>query len=154
MTDTETRSIVVEEDFPHAPALLWRAISDGTLMVKWLMPPSGFAPVVGQDFTFQTKAAGAWDGVIRCRVLEVDPQRRLAFAWTGGDAGNQGYGTKLETNVTMTLTPVTGRYAVTGGTCGFCDAVERSGVSEHERRLENRDGQAGRCVAGDGVPHG
>lgn len=102
----QTRAIAVEEDFPHPPALLWQAISDGALMARWLMPPTGFAPVAGQNFTFTTTPAGAWDGVIRCQVLEVAPLHRLVFAWTGGDAGNQGYGSKLETTVTMTLTAI------------------------------------------------
>ncbi len=90
------------------PALLWRAISDASLMEKWLMEPTGFAPVAGQRFTFRTKPAGAWDGTIRCRVLEVVPERKLSFAWAGGDAGNQGYGSLLDTRVTLTLTPTAG----------------------------------------------
>jgi len=107
MTDTteKTRSIVVEEEFPHPPALLWRVISDSGMMAKWIMPPTGFAPIVGQDFTFQTTAAGAWDGTIRCRVLEVKPNEKLAYSWAGGDEGNVGYGSRLNTIVTLTLTP-------------------------------------------------
>jgi uncharacterized protein YndB with AHSA1/START domain len=100
-----TRAIIVEEEFPHAPALLWRAITDGSLMEKWMMPPSGFRAVVGHDFTFQTRAAGAWDGTIRCRVLDVIPNQRLSYSWTGGDAGNIGYGSLLRTVVTLSLEP-------------------------------------------------
>jgi len=98
-------TILVEADFPHAPALVWRALTEGPLMARWMMPPQGFAPVVGQAFTFQTKPAGLWDGTIRCRVLEVRPGERLSYSWDGGDDGNQGYGSLLSTSVTMTLTP-------------------------------------------------
>jgi uncharacterized protein YndB with AHSA1/START domain len=49
-----------------------------------MMPPSGFEPVEGKRFTFQTRPAGAWDGVIHCEVLEVTPNERLAYAWKGG----------------------------------------------------------------------
>lgn len=104
MTDPQTRSITVEQEFPHAPALVWRAISDGALMAKWIMPPLGFAAIVGQAFTFQTRAAGAWDGTIQCRVTEVIPLQRLSYTWSGGDAGNVGYGSLLRTTVTLTLT--------------------------------------------------
>jgi uncharacterized protein YndB with AHSA1/START domain len=107
MTDTTvlTRTILVEDEFPHPPALLWRAMTDGSLIGKWLMAPTGFAAVVGTDFTFQTKPAGAWDGMIRCRVLQVEPCQTLAYTWTSGDAGNTGYGAALDTVVTMTLSP-------------------------------------------------
>ena len=105
MTDTlqATRSILVEEEFPHAPEVVWRVLTSGDLMAKWMMPPTGFAAVVGQDFSFQTRAAGAWDGAIRCRVLEVRPGERLSYSWSGGDASNQGYGSLLQTTVTFTL---------------------------------------------------
>lgn len=110
MADTVAapRSIIVEQDFPHAPDLVWRAISDGAMMARWMMPPSGFAAVVGQDFTFTTKPAGAWDGTIRCRVQRVEPQSLLEFSWEGGDAGNQGYGSVLRTTVTFALTAIAG----------------------------------------------
>lgn len=107
MTETveNTLSIIVEEEFPHAPALLWRVIAEGGMMAKWIMPPVGFAPVEGQEFSFQTKPAGAWDGTIHCRVLEVRPGEKLVYSWAGGDAGNLGYGSRLNTTVTFILTP-------------------------------------------------
>ena len=70
------------------------------------MAPTGFEPVKGNRFTFQTKPAGAWDGVIRCEVLEAVPNERLAYAWLSGDANNVGYGSPLDTRVTWTLTRV------------------------------------------------
>lgn len=102
---SQPMTIVVEEEFPHPPALVWRAISDGALIAQWMMPPEGYAPVVGCAFSFKTKPAGAWDGTIRCKVLRVEEQRVLSYAWAGGDAGNIGYGSLLSTTVTMTLTP-------------------------------------------------
>jgi uncharacterized protein YndB with AHSA1/START domain len=70
------------------------------------MAPSGFEPVTGKQFTFQTTPAGAWDGTIRCQVLEVIPNKRLAYAWQSGDEGNVGYGSPLNTVVAWTLTKV------------------------------------------------
>ena len=106
-TDLDTDGqIVLDEVLPHGVDLVWKALTDGALMGRWLMPPTGFAPVVGQVFTFQTKPAGAWDGTIHCRVLEVQPNRRLAYEWKGGDEANDGYGSKLDTIVSFTLTPV------------------------------------------------
>ena len=96
--------IVVEETFEHAPEIVWKALTTGALIARWLMEPQGFQPVEGTAFTFQTTPAGAWDGVIRCKVLEVVPNERIAYSWKSGHAGNAGYGSPLDTVVTWTLT--------------------------------------------------
>jgi uncharacterized protein YndB with AHSA1/START domain len=102
------QEIVVDEVFPHSPETLWRALTDAELIGRWIMVPTGFAPVVGTQFTFQTTAAGAWDGVIHCEVLAVVPNERLSYAWRGGHESNVGYGAPLDTVVTWTLTRVDG----------------------------------------------
>ena len=98
-----TQEIVVEQVFPHAPETIWRALTDGNAMSRWLMQPEGFEAVVGKRFTFKTTAAGQWDGTIECEVLEVIPNQSLVYAWRGGHEGNVGYGSKLDTKVTFTL---------------------------------------------------
>jgi uncharacterized protein YndB with AHSA1/START domain len=98
-----TQDIVVDEIFPHAPETVWKALTTGALMDRWLMAPTGFEPVEGKRFTFQTKAGGAWDGVIHCQVLEVKPNERFAYAWKGGHEANVGYGAPLDTVVTWSL---------------------------------------------------
>jgi uncharacterized protein YndB with AHSA1/START domain len=72
-------------------------------MIRWMMEPNGFELVVGNRFTFKTKPAGAWDGVIHCEVLEVKPNERFVYRWQGGHADNVGYGSQLDTLVTFTL---------------------------------------------------
>ena len=96
--------IVVDEVFPHTRETLWKTLTDGDLMARWMMAPTGFEPVPGKRFTYQTRAAGEWDGVIHCQVLEVVPNERFTYAWVGGHESNDGYGSKLETIVTWTLT--------------------------------------------------
>lgn len=105
---SDTQNIVVEEHFPHAPETLWRALTDGALIQKWMMPPSGFEAVEGSEFTFTTTPAGEWDGTIRCRVLEIVPYQRFTYSWQGGHHANIGYGSKLDTVVAWTLTPAEG----------------------------------------------
>ncbi|MGD9480237.1 SRPBCC family protein [Shinella sp. G-2] len=99
----DAQAIVLDDIFPHTPDVLWKALTSGDLIGRWLMAPMGFAPVVGNRFTFQTTPAGAWDGTIHCEVLEVVPNERLSYAWKGGHEDNEGYGSKLETVVTFTL---------------------------------------------------
>jgi len=104
----ETREIVVDEVLPHKPEIVWKTLTAPELMGRWLgMQPTGFEAVKGNRFTYQTTPAPAWDGVIRCQVLEVIPNQRLVYSWAGGDESNDGrYGSRLDTVVTFTLTKV------------------------------------------------
>lgn len=106
MLQPDTRDIDIDEVFPHAPETIWKALTTGALMARWVMEPHGFEAVVGNRFTYQTTPAGEWDGTIHCEVLEVVPNRRFAYSWKGGHPGNTGYGAPLETIVTFTLEPV------------------------------------------------
>lgn len=100
------QEIVVDEIFPHAPQTVWKALTTGEIMARWMMEPAGFQPVVGNMFTYKTKPAGAWDGVIHCEVLEVVEHKRFVYAWRGGHETNSGYGSRLDTVVTWSLEPV------------------------------------------------
>lgn len=113
MTDTaiatDVHQIIVDEIFPHAPEVVWNTLTTPELMGRWLnMQPVGFEAVEGARFTYQTSPAGEWDGVIRCQVLDVAPHERLAYSWQGGHEENLGYGSRLDTVVTFTLSPTGG----------------------------------------------
>lgn len=102
-----TPDIVVDEVFPHAPKTIWKTLTSGALMARWIeMTPTGFEAVAGNRFAFQTTPGGAWDGVIHCEVLEVIPNERLVFSWKSGNEGNVGYGSRVDTIVTFTLAKV------------------------------------------------
>jgi uncharacterized protein YndB with AHSA1/START domain len=105
---TATQDIVVEEVLPHQPETIWKTLTTGELIGRWLMKPTGFEAVKGVRFTFQTTPAGAWNGVIHCEVLEVTRNERLSYSWQGGDDGNAQYGSRLDTVVTWTLAMVDG----------------------------------------------
>ncbi|HEY2070003.1 MAG TPA: SRPBCC domain-containing protein [Rhizomicrobium sp.] len=137
-----TQDIVVEEVFPHAPETIWTVLTNGALMGRWLgMAPTGFAPVTGTRFTYQTTAAGAWDGVIRCEVLEVVPYACLVYAWKGGHEGNVGYGSRLDTVVTFALAPVAGGTRVRLVHSGFVLPVNETalkGMGEGWKKVVKR----------------
>ncbi|HEU0084366.1 MAG TPA: SRPBCC domain-containing protein [Bradyrhizobium sp.] len=102
-----TETIVVDEIFRHAPETIWKTLTDGALMARWLgMTPTGFEAVKGKRFTYQTTPGGAWDGVIHCEVLEATANERLVYRWKSGHAENVGYGAPLDTVVTFTLSSV------------------------------------------------
>ncbi|HEX2558730.1 SRPBCC domain-containing protein [Phenylobacterium sp.] len=86
----ETLSVVVEREMPFPPEKIWRALTQPHLIEEWLMK-ADFKPDVGHDFSFRAD----W-GVINCKVLELEPQKSLAYSW---DAYT------LRSVVTWTLTP-------------------------------------------------
>ena len=94
-TETATRSIVVEREFPFPPQKIWRALTQPHLIAEWLMQ-NDFQPVVGHRFNLRRTPQPDVNIVIDCQVLVVEPNKMLSYTW---DA----YG--LESVVTMTLTP-------------------------------------------------
>jgi uncharacterized protein YndB with AHSA1/START domain len=107
MNESAALDIVVDEIFPHTPETIWKTLTTPELMQRWLkLAPSGFQPVEGTHFTYQTTPAGVWDGRIHCEVLEVVPNQRLIYTWKSGHETNVGYGAPLETTVTWTLSRV------------------------------------------------
>jgi uncharacterized protein YndB with AHSA1/START domain len=93
----ETRSVIVEREFPHPPERLWRALTQPHLIQEWLMK-NDFAPVVGHSFSLR----GEWGGVLDCEVLAVEPLRTLSYTW---DFKHEDAAYNLKSVVTFTLTP-------------------------------------------------
>lgn len=75
---------------------LWRAIATQEGLTGWLMP-CDFQPVAGHEFTFRTKPAPGFDGVVHGKVLRVDEPNYLRLAWRSG---------RLETEVAFTIESV------------------------------------------------
>ena len=94
----QTDALTFEFELAHAPAKVWRALTDPQLMAEWLLPVFDFAPKVGAHFTFKTQPQPGWDGTVQCRVIDVDAPRSLRYAWAVGDGW-------LDTVVSFTLTP-------------------------------------------------
>ena len=96
-----TRSVVVERVLPHPPAKVWRALTASGLISQWLMD-NDFKPVVGHTFSFRYKPSPQWNGATDCRVIAVEPQKRLAYTW---EASGEEKADGMHTIVTWTLTP-------------------------------------------------
>jgi uncharacterized protein YndB with AHSA1/START domain len=94
---TQTRSVVVEREFPHPPEKMWRALTQPHLIEEWLMK-NDFSPVVGHRF----KLRGEWGGVLDCEVLEVEPAKTLSYTW---NFAHDDPAYNLRSVVTFTLTP-------------------------------------------------
>jgi len=83
----QSAALAFDFDLPHPPAKVWRA--------EWLLPVIGLTLDRGTSFTFKTEPVGGWDGVVQCRVAEVEPGRKLSYDWGVGE---------MATVVTFTLT--------------------------------------------------
>jgi uncharacterized protein YndB with AHSA1/START domain len=100
MSETaDTQSVVVERRLPHAPAKVWRAMTESDLLARWMMK-NDFAPEVGRRFALRAEPMPHWDGVVNCEVLALEPPRRMVWRWGVGSGENA-----LVTTITFTLTP-------------------------------------------------
>ena len=81
-------AIVVEADYPQSIETVWRALTDPALVGQWLMT-SDFEPRLGHRFSFRTKPAPGFSGIIECVVDEFDPPHRLGYTWWGGGGNPQ-----------------------------------------------------------------
>lgn len=63
---------------------VWRALTEPDKLGEWMKMSTTFEPVAGKDFTFKTTASEKWDGIIYCKVSEIEINRKLAFTWNPG----------------------------------------------------------------------
>jgi uncharacterized protein YndB with AHSA1/START domain len=91
------RDLRLEQTYQYPPSVVWQAVTDPAALGQWLMPVFDFAPEVGREFTFRVKPQPGWDGIVQCKVLEIEPESLLRFSWQGG---------ALATEVKFTLEPV------------------------------------------------
>jgi uncharacterized protein YndB with AHSA1/START domain len=52
----------------------------------------------GAAFIFKTQPQPGWDGIVNCRFVEIEAQRKLSYTWVVGNM-------ELNTVVTFTLAP-------------------------------------------------
>ncbi|NOU30364.1 MAG: SRPBCC domain-containing protein [Polyangiaceae bacterium] len=101
-TDTtradQTDTISFDFDLNHSPEKVWRALTDPVLLAEWLLPVTGLSLEPGAAFTFKTQPYPGWDGTVDCKMVEVEPKKKLVYTWAVGGMG-------LDTVVTFTITP-------------------------------------------------
>jgi uncharacterized protein YndB with AHSA1/START domain len=91
---TDTGVIELEHVYAHAPAVVWRALTDPELHAKW-WAAGDVKPVVGHRFELDM---GAW-GKQACEVLAVEAERLFQYRFAIG---------ALDTILTFRLEPADG----------------------------------------------
>ena len=93
----QREAIAFEVDLRHPPQKVWRALTEPELLKEWLLPTIGFTLQPGAEFTLKApQAYPGWDGTVDCRMVEIEPLRKLSYTWAVPF---------LDTVVTFTLTP-------------------------------------------------
>lgn len=96
----QTESLHLEFDLRHSPEKVWRALTDPALLSEWLLPVIDLDLDPGSSFTFVAPPQPGWDGVVNCRILEIEPHRKLSYSWQVGDPASEFF---LDTVVIFTL---------------------------------------------------
>jgi uncharacterized protein YndB with AHSA1/START domain len=94
---SQTESLSFEFDLHHSPEKVWRALTDPVLLAEWLLPVFDFKLEPGAAFTFKTQPYPGWDGIVNCRILEIEAQKKISYTWV--------YAYGFDTDETFTLTP-------------------------------------------------
>lgn len=93
----QRETIAFEVDLRHPPEKVWRALTEPELLRQWLLPAIGFQLQPGAEFTLKApQAYPGWDGTVDCRMVEIEPLRKLSYTWAVPF---------LDTVVTFTLVP-------------------------------------------------
>jgi uncharacterized protein YndB with AHSA1/START domain len=93
---SQSEAVSLEFDLEHPPEKVWRALTEPALVSEWLLPTVGFKLERGATFMLKAPPQANWDGVVNCRVGEIEGNRKLSYNWVVGD---------IDTVVTFTLTP-------------------------------------------------
>lgn len=119
MTYIELGRVVIERQFAHAPSKVWRALTLPWLIGEWLMA-NDFVPELGHAFTLRTDPMPHWNGTVACKVLEIEPEKRLVYSWnTSAPDGSPGLRTVV-------------RFELSVHEAGTLLKVEQSGFREDQ----------------------
>ncbi len=127
----QSEFIAFELELAHAPAKVWRALTDPALLTEWLLPvvDQQLTLEAGSSFALKTEPKPGWDGRVDCRLIEVDPHRAISYSWVAGDM-------ELDTVVTFTLTPTESGTRLTLVQSGFKPSQKQaSGGARYGWRL-------------------
>ena len=92
----QTETLAFEFDLRHPPEKVWRALTEPALLAEWLLPVIDLELVPGTEFTYKTQPYPGWDGIVNCRMLEIQERQKISWAWVVGE---------IDTILTITLTP-------------------------------------------------
>jgi uncharacterized protein YndB with AHSA1/START domain len=77
--------IHMEEILPVPIERVWHALTDASMLERWLMRTQNFEASVGTRFTFHNEPSGDCGAHVECEVLELTPPHRMVWSWLSAD---------------------------------------------------------------------
>lgn len=78
--EPDPSKVEVGRFYPHSTDDVWRAVTDSTLLKRWLMPSTGFVgAVVGTHFLLSVP--GSESAEIACEIVAVTPNEAMTWSW-------------------------------------------------------------------------
>jgi uncharacterized protein YndB with AHSA1/START domain len=82
------RTIHQKVVLPYKPELVWEAITDSKWLGKWFMA-NDFIPEINREFTFRMAPQKGWDGITYCKVIELEPLKKVVYTYQGSASGEK-----------------------------------------------------------------
>ena len=102
MADAVDRSAEVSVEIAAKPSTVWRCVTEGDLLSRWLGARVEFDPVVGKPVRIHFER---WRTRVEGEVVEVMPGKRIAFTWGVAEGKQTASMPPGSTRVTITLAP-------------------------------------------------
>lgn len=102
MPDAVDRSVEVSVEIAARPGTVWRCVTEGDLLSRWLAARVELEPVVGKPVKIHFER---WKTRVEGTVVEVVPGRRLAFTWGVAEGKQRASMPPGSTRVSISLAP-------------------------------------------------
>ena len=73
-------SIILEKSYKYDKEIIWKALTDKKYIAKWLMD-TDFKLEKDLDFKLIDKNAKGWDGVVHCKLIDFEENKKLVYRW-------------------------------------------------------------------------
>ncbi len=80
----KSEPVIVERSYSHSIEQVWSALTDRDQMKQWYFDLAEFKPEVGFEFQFEA-GDDKKQYLHLCKVLEVEPLRKIAYSWRYAD---------------------------------------------------------------------
>lgn len=81
-------SLEFSETYPHPADAVWRALTDRDALGRWLME-TDFVAERGRAFTMWCDDGAGGTDTYDCKVLDIDPPRRMVWSWRLADRSKE-----------------------------------------------------------------
>ena len=81
LTSTNEPQIKIRRKYNHPIDKVWHGITSKEALSSWLMETTDFEPIPGNTFQFTTAPRGRFDGIVSCKVLQVEQPHFIQYSW-------------------------------------------------------------------------